>query len=50
MEFELIERGQFEAMALAAGFRVLELHGSYAREPFVPGSSPVQIWELERPG
>lgn len=46
MEFELVEKDRFEAMAGGAGFRVLDLYGDYGRAPFDPGTSPVQIWVL----
>lgn len=46
MEFELIEKDRFEALATAAGFRVLDLYGDYRRGPFVAGTSPVQVWVL----
>jgi len=49
MEFELIERGAFEEMAVGAGFRVSQLLGSYDRAPFDPAASPVMIWVLAKP-
>jgi len=48
-EFELIERRGFEEMAIAAGFRVSQLYGSYERAPFDPATSPVMIWVLAKP-
>jgi SAM-dependent methyltransferase len=50
MEFTLIEKGDFEAMARGAGFRVRELWGSYDRAPFDPSASPFMIWVLEKAG
>jgi len=48
MEFTLVEREGFEAMARGAGFRIVELFGGYDREPFDPVTSKVMIWVLER--
>jgi SAM-dependent methyltransferase len=50
MEFTLIEKDAFEAMARSAGFRVQQLVGSYDRAPFDPVRSPVMIWDLEKCG
>jgi SAM-dependent methyltransferase len=49
MEFELVERDAFAAMAGATGFRVVELLGDYGGGAYVADSSPVMIWVLERP-
>lgn len=49
MRFAFIDPDAFEAMATAAGFRVVALMGDYAGGPFRPESSPVMIWTLERP-
>lgn len=46
MEFELIERDAFAAMARDAGFCIVDLYGSYDRSPFQPERSPVMIWVL----
>lgn len=46
MEFTLVERDAFEAMARSAGFRVNQLYGSYDRASFDPARSPVMIWDL----
>jgi SAM-dependent methyltransferase len=46
MEFELIERGAFEAMANEAGFVTEALFGNYDRSPFEAATSPVMIWML----
>jgi SAM-dependent methyltransferase len=48
MEFSLIERDAFEAMARSVGFRVAQLYGNYDRTPFEPGTSPFMIWVLEK--
>jgi len=48
MEFEFIERDHFEAMAMDAGFHVLNLYGNYDRSPFDAERSPVMIWVLQR--
>ena len=50
MEFELVERDQFETMARDAGFQVLDLYGDYDRSPFDAGRSPVMIWVLQKNG
>jgi hypothetical protein len=49
MEFALVEKEQFEAMARKAGFRVVELYGGYDRSPFDRIRSPVMIWILQKP-
>ena len=49
MEFELVEKDQFELMARDAGFRVLQLYGNYDRSPFDVMRSPVMIWVLRKP-
>lgn len=48
MEFEFIERDNFESMARDAGFRVLDLLGNYDRSPFDATRSPVMIWVLQK--
>ncbi len=48
MEFEFVEQQDFVAMAAGAGFRVVDLYGTYERAPFDPATSPVMIWLLER--
>lgn len=48
MEFEFIERDDFEAMASEAGFHVVDLYGDYRRSSFDPVNSPVMIWILEK--
>jgi SAM-dependent methyltransferase len=48
MEFSLIERGSFEAMARSVGFRVAQLYGTYDRAAFEPATSPFLIWLLEK--
>ncbi|MFN8670419.1 MAG: class I SAM-dependent methyltransferase [Gemmatimonadaceae bacterium] len=50
MEFEFVEREQFEGMARDAGFQVLNLYGNYDRSPFDAGRSPVMIWVLQKAG
>ena len=49
MQFAFVERDDFEAMAVGAGFRVAELYGDYERAAFDPDSSPVMVWVLDRP-
>lgn len=48
VRFRLVERADFEAMALAAGFRVVALYGDYERGPFDAEQSHFMIWVLER--
>jgi SAM-dependent methyltransferase len=48
MEFSLVERDGFEAMARSVGFRVTQLYGNYDRTPFEPAVSPFMIWVLEK--
>lgn len=49
MEFALIEKEAFEAMAKNISFRVVQLYGNYAQSSFQPAQSPVMIWTLEKP-
>lgn len=46
--FALPGREEFEALASASGFRVVELFGDYSRGPFSPDESPYMIWRIER--
>lgn len=46
--FSLLDHSQFEAMARAAGLRVVGLYGDYAYAPFHPESSPFQVWILAK--
>ena len=48
MEFALIGREEFDALARDAGFRVLDLVGDYDRSPFDAARSPFLIWRLEK--
>jgi len=48
IRFSLLDHDQFEAMALAAGLRVVGLYGDYAYAPFDPHSSPFQVWILAK--
>lgn len=48
MEFSLIERDAFEAMARGVGFRVAQLYGHYDRTSFEPATSPFMIWVLDK--
>jgi hypothetical protein len=47
VRFSLVERGEFQALAEAAGFRVAALYGSYGRSAFHDETSPFMIWVLE---
>lgn len=49
MEFELIEREQFNRIAIQAGFKINTLYGGYDCSEFESTTSPVMIWELMRP-
>jgi len=46
IRFRLIERKEFAALAVGAGFTVVALYGNYDRTPFEEESSPFMIWEL----
>ena len=46
LRFLLINLAQLEALAAQAGLRIVLCWGSYAREPFAPGESPVLIATL----
>jgi len=46
LRFALIRRDEFEAMAVAIGFKVLALYGDYARAAFDEETSPYMIWVL----
>ncbi len=48
MQFALIEKEDFEAMARHAGFHVQEMYGDYDRSPFDAASSPLMIWILQK--
>lgn len=48
MKFALIDKEAFEIMATDAGFRVLELFGTYGRTPFDAALSPAMIWVLQK--
>lgn len=48
MEFEMVERDEFELPAVAAGFRLTALYGDYSRGAFDPATSPVMIWVLDK--
>lgn len=48
MQFEFIEREDFQKMAESAGFRVAGLYGNYDRSEFDSTKSPVMIWMLEK--
>jgi hypothetical protein len=50
MEFQFVEKDDFETMARDAGFRVLDLYGSYDRSRFEADRSPVMIWVLQKAG
>ncbi len=49
MPFALIERREFEALAAAAGLRVVSLFGDYDLRGFDADTSPYLIWILEKP-
>lgn len=48
IRFALFDHERFEAMALAAGLRVVALYGDYAYAPFQPETSPYQVWVLAK--
>jgi SAM-dependent methyltransferase len=48
IRFALLERDQFEALASAAGFRVVALYGDYDGGPFEPDRSPFMLWTLAK--
>jgi SAM-dependent methyltransferase len=48
IRFALLDRAAFEALAEAAGFRVLALSGDYRDSPYRENESPYMIWTLER--
>ncbi len=47
LEFRLTERGEFEELAGAAGFRVKALYGDYEHNVFTDGSD-FMIWVMEK--
>ncbi len=49
MQFEIIERDQFRELALEAGFLIKSIFGDYEANDFDEETSPVMIWELEKP-
>lgn len=48
MNFHLFTRLQFEALALEAGFEIINLFGDYSSAEFEEESSPYMIWKLRR--
>lgn len=48
IRFALLEHGQFEALAQAAGFHAEALYGDYTYAPFQPETSPYQVWILTK--
>lgn len=48
MEFELIEKQDFEKMAVRTGFKIINFYGDYDMNKFDSMVSPVMIWELEK--
>jgi hypothetical protein len=50
MQFEFIEKEDFQEMAEKAGFRVAALYGNYDRSEFDGTKSPVMIWVLKKAG
>ncbi|MHB9108359.1 MAG: class I SAM-dependent methyltransferase [Armatimonadota bacterium] len=48
VRFRLVEKDEFAALAIEAGFTVAALYGNYDRSPFEEQSSPFVIWELTR--
>lgn len=46
--FRLVERGEFESLATANGFRIDALYGDMARSPFDAQVSASMIWVLSR--
>lgn len=49
MRFAFVEREDFERLALAAGFELLQCYGDYQRSPFDPQRSPAMVWVLGKP-
>jgi len=48
MQFEFIDKEDFQEMAGSIGFKVTALYGNYDRSEFDPTRSPVMIWMLEK--
>jgi SAM-dependent methyltransferase len=48
VSFYLFQRSEFEGLAAAAGFRIVQLFGTYERSAFDEATSPFMIWELEK--
>ena len=48
IRFSLLDRSQFEAMALAAGLHVSALYGDYTYSPFHLENSHYQVWSLTK--
>ena len=49
MQFEFIQKQDFQEMAERAGFEVFKVYGNYDRSEFNVSHSPVMIWVLEKP-
>jgi SAM-dependent methyltransferase len=48
IHFRIVTREEFEALAGAAGFRVVELYGDYSGSSYQEETSPYMIWVLEK--
>lgn len=46
--FSLLQKAEFESMALSAGFKIAALYGDYSYEPFQDEISPYMIWVLKK--
>lgn len=46
INFMLLQKADFEALAADAGFRVIALYGDYSSTPFQEETSPYMIWVL----
>jgi SAM-dependent methyltransferase len=48
LQFRLVDHDAFVTLVVAAGFRVVDVYGTYDRAPFDAETSPFMIWVLEK--
>jgi hypothetical protein len=49
VRFCLVQKAEFEEMAVSAGFRVKALYGNYDYAGFDESASPYMLWLLQKP-
>ena len=49
LQYRLLDRDAFEALAKSVGFRVVCVYGGYSYSAFEPDASPDVVWVLDKP-